>query len=98
MPPNQLKLTYAGQVSGQGAIALLFSAPLKVDTLKSHASVRTAKGDAVSGEWTLGKNPKLAVFKGLAPGRYTVILQPQVADEKGYMLGQTLRGPVYIKE
>ena len=98
MPATQLKLQYAGQVQGQGAIALLFSAPLKIDTVKSHAAVRNAKGETVGGEWTLGKNPKLAVFKGLAPGRYTVILQPQIADQQGYMLGQTLKGPVYIKE
>jgi hypothetical protein len=98
MPATQLKLQYAGQVQGQGAIALLFSAPLKIDTVKSHAAVRNAKGETVGGEWALGKNPKLAVFKGLAPGRYTVILQPQIADQQGYMLGQTLKGPVYIKE
>ena len=98
MPETQLKLKYAGQVQGQPALALLFSAALKLDTLKQHATILGATGEAVAGEWTLGKNPALAVFSGLAPGRYTVILQPPIADQKGYMLGATLKGPVYIKE
>lgn len=97
LPANQLKLQYAGQVQGQSAIALLFSSPLKLETVKQHASVRSDKGQLVAGEWTLGKNPKLAVFEGLDPGRYTVILQPQISDQQGYMLGATLKGPVYVK-
>ena len=97
MPANQLKLQYAGQVQGQQAIALLFTSALKLDTVKQHATVRSAKGEPVTGEWTLGKNPKLAVFEGLEPGRYTVILQPQISDQQGYMLGATLKGPVYVK-
>lgn len=97
VPANQLKLQYAGQVKDQGAIALLFSSPPKVDTLSQHATVKSASGETVAANWTLGKNPKLAVLDGLAPGRYTVILNPQVADEQGYMLGATLTGPVYVK-
>jgi len=97
MPTNQLKLQYAGQVQGQPAIALLFSAAPKIDTLQQHASILASNGQPVAGEWVPGKNPKLVVFSGLAPGRYTVILQSQVADQQGYMLGATLQGPVYIK-
>ncbi|MGH8480925.1 MAG: hypothetical protein ACRES8_00510, partial [Nevskiaceae bacterium] len=98
LPANQLKLQYAGQVQGQSAIALLFSAPLKLDTVQQHVTVRSASGEAVAGDWTLGKNPKLAVLGGLEPGRYTVILNPQIADQQGFMLGATLTGPVYVKE
>ena len=97
MPANQLKLQYAGQVQGQTAIALLFTAPLKLETMKEFASIRAANGEAVAGEWTLANNPKMAVFGGLAPGRYTVILQPQISDQQGYMLGLTLKGPVYVQ-
>jgi hypothetical protein len=95
--PNQLRLQYAGQVQGENAIALLFSAPLNLDALKQHAQVKTMAGQAVDGQWALGKNPQLAVFRGVDPGRYTVILDPEVADTKGFMLGMTLKGPVYIK-
>ena len=97
LPANQLKLQYAGQVQGEQAIALLFSAPLNLDSLRQHAQVRTESGQAVGGGWELGKNTRLAVFRGVESGRYTVILAPQVADTKGFMLGQTLKGPVYIQ-
>ena len=98
LPANQLKLQYAGQVKGQGAIALLFSSALKLESVQQHVTVRSANGETVAAEWAIGKNPKLAVLGGLAPGRYTVILQPQIADQQGYMLGATLTGPVYVKE
>jgi len=97
MPANQLKLQYAGQVQGQGAIALLFTSALKLETLKEFGVIRSASGDIVPGEWTLARNPKMAVFDGLAPGRYTVILQPQISDQQGFMLGTTLKGPVYVQ-
>jgi hypothetical protein len=97
MPADQLKLQYAGQVQGERAIALLFSAPLDIASLRQHARVRTEGGEPVAGDWQLGKNPRLAVFRGVGPGRYTLILQPQIADTKGFMLGQTLTGPVYIQ-
>lgn len=97
MPANQLKLQYAGQVKGQPAVALLFSAPVNLDSLKLHAQIRTAGGDRATGQWELGKNPRLAVFKGLKPGRYTVILAPQIADTQGFLLGTPLQGPVYIQ-
>jgi len=97
LPASQLKLQYAGQVQGQAAIALLFTAPLKLETMKEFASVRSGNGEVVAGEWTLARNPKMAVFSGLAPGRYTVILQPQISDQQGYMLGMTLKGPVYVQ-
>jgi hypothetical protein len=98
MPANQLKLQYAGQVQGEQAIALLFSSPLNLDALKAHAKIRTKDGSDAKGQWELGKNPRLAVYRGVEPGRYTVILQPQVADQKGFMLGTTLQGPVYIQQ
>jgi hypothetical protein len=96
MPANQLKLQYAGQVKDQAAIALLFSAPLKLESMQQFAQVKKANGEAVEAKWSAGKNPALAVLNGLEPGRYTVILQPQIADQKGYMLGVTLKGPVYV--
>lgn len=97
MPANQLKLMYAGQVKGEEAVALLFSAPLSMDTVKQHAQIKSADGENVSGNWELGKNPRLVVFRGLKAGRYTVILQPEIADDKGFMLGTTLKGPVYVQ-
>ncbi len=98
MAANQLKLQYAGQVQNEQAIALLFSAPVNLDTLKKSAEVRNSTGDSVAtGQWELANNPRMAVLRGVKPGRYTVILEPTIADDKGYMLGTALQGPVYIQ-
>lgn len=96
LPANQLKLVYAGQVQGQPAIALLFSDALDLASLQANARIKDKDGAAVSGTWEVGKNPKLAIFKGLAPGRYTVVLSPAVTGG-GFMLGRTLQGPVYVQ-
>lgn len=97
MPTNQLKLVYAGQVRGQDAIALLFSDALNLESLKPNVQVTADDGSLAAGEWTIGKNPKLAIISGLAPGRYTVVLKPAVAGQSGFMLGTTLQGPVYVQ-
>lgn len=98
MPANQLKLVYAGQVQGQLAIALLFSDAVNLESLKQNAEVKTASGTPVSGgAWEIGKNPKLAIFRGLEAGRHTVVLGPAIAGTGGFMLGTALQGPVYVK-
>lgn len=98
IPANQLKLHYAGQVQNELAIALLFSAPLNLETLKQHAQVRNSVGDLVmTAQWELAKNPRMAVLRGVGAGRYTVILAPAVADSNGFLLGMALQGPVYIQ-
>ena len=98
MPANQLKLVYAGQVQGQLAIALLFSDAVNLESLKQNAEVKTASGTPVSGgAWEPGKNPKLAIFRGLEAGRHTVVLGPAIAGTGGFMLGTALQGPVYVK-
>lgn len=97
MPTNQLKLVYAGQVRGQNSIALLFSDALNLDSLKANVQVKANDGSLAAGDWTIGKNPKLAIINGLAPGRYTVVLKPAIAGQSGFMLGTTLQGPVYIQ-
>lgn len=97
LPANQLKLVYAGDVQGESAIGLLFSDPPGAESLKQHAHVRDVSGADVAGSWETGKNPRLVVYRGLTAGsRYTVILDRELADAKGFALGQTLQGPVYI--
>jgi hypothetical protein len=97
LPDTQLKLVSATQVKGQPAIALLFATPISLESLKAQARVATSAGTMAAGEWEIGKTPRLAVFKSVDPGRYTVILRPQLADAEGRTLGTLLRGPVDIK-
>ena len=89
-------LVYAGQPKGEQAIALLFSGTPSTDALNQSVKVYDAKGQAVSGSWEAASNPRLAVLRGLAPGRYTVVLDGALADSQGQALGKPLHGPVYV--
>ncbi|MEK6805375.1 MAG: hypothetical protein AABY95_01845 [Pseudomonadota bacterium] len=97
MPRSQLKLVHAGQTQDVRAIALLFSEKLDPDSLPKNVEIRDAGGAPVTGEWALGKNERLAYFKVASAGRYTVVLQPTLADVTQHMLGTPLQGPVYIQ-
>lgn len=97
MPRSQLKLVYAGQTQSLRAVALLFSEKLDPDSLPKNVEVRDANGNLVNGQWKLGKNERLAYFDVPATGRYTVVLQPTLADVTQHMLGTPLQGPVYIQ-
>lgn len=97
MADGQLKLTYAGPTQGEPAIGLFFSAAPKPESLPANVEVRDDSGATVHGDWSLGKNPRLALFRVAKPGRYTVILQPTLADTTGHLLGTPLQGPVYVQ-
>lgn len=97
MPRSQLKLLYAGQAQDQRTIALLFSEKLDPDTFEQNIKVLTADGQKLKGDWTLGKNERMAMFKVGQPGRYTVVLKETLADITDHILGTPLQGPVYIQ-
>lgn len=97
MPRSQLKLIYAGQAQDQRTIALLFSEKLDPDTFESNIKVLSADGQTVQGDWVLGKNERMAMFKVNNPGRYTVVLKETLADITDHILGTPLQGPVYIQ-
>lgn len=89
-------LVYAGQPKGEQAIALLFSGEPSTDALNQSVKVYDAKGNLVGGSWEAASNPRLAVLRGLQPGRYTVVLEGSLADGQGQSLGRRLHGPVYV--
>lgn len=89
-------LVYAGQPKGEQAIALLFSSAPGEGALNQSVKVYDQRGALVSGSWEASANPRLAVFRGLKPGRYTVVVEAGLADSQGQSLGQDLHGPVYV--
>lgn len=89
-------LVYAGQPKGEDAIALLFSNAPNTSALGDGVKVYDAKGKVVSGRWEAAANPRLMVFRGVKPGRYTVVVQPTLADASGKAIGKSAAGPVYI--
>lgn len=89
-------LVYAGQPKGETAIALLFSEQPGNSALNDSIKVYDAKGSLVSGSWESAANPRLAVLRGLQPGRYTVVVEPALTTSGGKSLNKAQHGPVYV--
>lgn|GEM_PF-2075676 len=90
-------LIYAGQLAQRSAIALNFSQavdPTSAGALK----VLDDSGKPVSGEWEpAASNPRMLVFETPAAGRYTVVVGPEIKDQRGRELGYRAEGPVYLR-
>ncbi len=94
---SQLNLIYAGEAASVKAAALLFSDNIgNAATAGSHIQILDSSGKAASGHWEPSpQNARLLIFK-TKPGRYTVILAPELAGLSGKTLGTGLHGPVYV--
>ena len=94
---GEFGLVYAGQPKGEEAIALLFSNAPNASALGSAVKVYDAQGNVVSGSWEpAAANPRLVVFRSVKPGRYTVVVEPSLADSSGKAIAQPSHGPVYV--
>jgi hypothetical protein len=90
-------LRHAGQLSGDKAIALLFTGVVDAENVGKHVRVLDERGEAVRPSWTVSEtNTRMAVLRGLNNGRYTVIVSSRLADVRGRAIGSNLQGPVYI--
>ncbi len=89
-------LVYAGQPKGEPAIALLFSTAPNTGALGEGVKVYDEQGQVVAGSWEAAANPRLVVFRGVKPGRYTVVVAPSLADSAGKTIAQPAHGPVYV--
>ncbi|MDO9454352.1 MAG: hypothetical protein Q7J29_16045 [Stagnimonas sp.] len=95
-PSGDFGLVYAGQPKGEPAIALLFSEQPADSALNQNVKVYDAKGALVSGSWEAAANPRLAVLRGLKPGRYTVVVESALTDASGKTVSAAQHGPVYV--
>lgn len=93
---DALNLVYAGEAASEKSVVLLFGSELDAAGAGSHIQLLDAKGAPASGPWVAGGNPRILVHKDVKPGRYTVILMPDLADSAGKTLGHELHGPVYV--
>lgn len=93
---DHLNLVYAGEAAADKAVVLLFASDMDATAASSNIRLLDFHGKTAGGAWASGDNRRMLVFKGLKPGRYTVILEPTLADAGGKALGAPLHGPVYI--
>lgn len=96
--PGRLNLLYAGQAANERTVGLLFDTRF-AENADIGAGVRLVadNGKPAAGHWELNSNRRMLLFKGLKPGRYTVVVSPQLANEAGLAIGSELHGPVYIR-
>ncbi|MCX7071969.1 MAG: hypothetical protein NTW01_13380 [Gammaproteobacteria bacterium] len=94
---DHLNLVYVGEASTEKAVVLLFDNAVDAAAAGSQIKLIDAKGASPAGSWTNGSNPRLIAFKGIAAGRYTVIVSPGLADTGGKTVGAELVGPVYVR-
>jgi hypothetical protein len=95
--PRKLNVSYAGQAAGQKGIALLFNGTFASAGVANWIKVTDANGKSAPGHWELGASPKMLVYKGIGPGRYTVTLSPDLKDAQGKTLGRRLSGIVAVQ-
>ncbi|WP_421794019.1 hypothetical protein [Hydrocarboniphaga effusa] len=95
--PGRLNLLYAGQAAQSPAIALLFDSVF-ADTAAAGNAIRVVdgQGKTVSGSWELASNRRLLMLKA-KPGRYTIVIGADLANQRGQTLGTELHGPVYVR-
>ncbi|WP_022977711.1 hypothetical protein [Nevskia ramosa] len=93
---SNLSLVYAGEASSEKAVVLMFNNAVDPTAASSHIKLVDSRGKTPTGTWSAGNNPRVLAFKGVAPGRYTVILRPELPDSSGKTLGDELVGPVYV--
>ena len=94
---GRLNLLYAGQAAQSPAIALLFDSVF-ADASAAGTAIRVvdSQGKAVSGSWELASNRRLLMLK-VKPGRYTVVVGSELANQRGQTLGTELHGPLYVR-
>lgn len=95
--PRRLNLSYAGQAAGGKGIALLFTGTFVSAGVANWIKVSDASGKAAGGHWEIGSSPKMLVYKGMTPGKYTVTLAPDLKDAQGKILGRKLSGAVTVQ-
>ena len=95
--PAQLNVSFAGQAAGEKAIALMFTGGFINPGVANKIKVLSADGHTANGHWELSPNPKMLLFRGVAAGRYTLVLSPDLKDAQGKALGRKLSGPVNVQ-
>jgi len=94
---NRFGVEYVAQAAGQKALVIRFSREVSVPDAGSHIKLLAKNGQAVDTRWQAGADARELLAPDLAPGRYTLTLDPQLASTGGESLGEALEGPTYIR-
>lgn len=95
---NGFGIRHVGPLSGEQAIAILFHGAVRADDLTKHVTVRDDSGNTLETQWQVPEdNSRIATLPVPDSGRYTLIVDGQLADVRGRALGTNMHGPVYVQ-
>lgn len=88
---------FVGQAADQPSLVIRLSQLADPNVAAQHIKVKAADGSEVATNWQKGANDYVLVNPNLAPGRYTVSIDPGLSSSTGSTLGMALNGPIYIQ-
>lgn len=94
---DRFGVQYVGQAADQPALVIRFSRQVSDPMAAQNIKLIGANGQPVAANWAQGQNPNVLYAPNLQAGRYTVIIDPQLASTDGQALGTQLHGPTYIR-
>lgn len=95
---SAFKVEYVGQAAQQAALVIRFSKSLAApEDAARYIQLVGQDGASISSGWQPAGNGFVLVSTGLAPGRYTVRIDPTLSSSGGESLATPLSGPIYIE-
>ncbi|MDB5972010.1 MAG: hypothetical protein JWQ90_4460 [Hydrocarboniphaga sp.] len=94
---DRFGVQYVGQAADQPALVIRFSRQVSDPAAAQNIKLIAADGQPVTANWEQGQDPRVLYAPHLQPGRYTVVIDPQLASIDGESLGTQLHGPTYIQ-
>lgn len=88
---------FVGQAADQPSLVIRLSQLADPNVAAQHIKLKAADGTEVATNWQKGANDYVLVNPNLAPGRYTVSIDPGLTSTTGSTLGTPLNGPIYIQ-
>jgi hypothetical protein len=94
---DRFGVQYVGQAAGEPSLVIRFTRQVADPAAAQNIKVIGSNGQPVAANWQAGKDPRVLVAPNLQPGRYTVVIDSQLASTDGQALGTQLNGPTYIQ-
>ena len=95
--PSGFGVQFVGQAANQPSLVIRLSQLADPDVAARHIKVKAVDGSEVAANWQKGASDYVLVNPNLAPGRYTVSIDPGLSSSTGSTLGMPLSGPIYIQ-
>ncbi|WP_428313261.1 hypothetical protein [Hydrocarboniphaga sp.] len=93
---DRFGVKYVAQAADQPALLIRFSRDVSRDAATQNIKL-SKNGKPVETAWQQGSDPRTLIAPNLKPGRYTVVIESQLASAAGESLGTQLKGKTRIR-